>query len=136
MARGDKPFSDPEPDPAPVAAEPVPDAPVLVPAAVSGAVAELPPGVSPPGQGAQVVLTGDAQAAARGGTHGEIDANTAARDAAIAAGHVVSGTTAEAAADATGAAADEIDEAEAAAVEKAHADARQARIDRAAKKPA
>ena len=38
------------------------------------------------GQGAQVALTGAAQAAARGETHGSIEANTAARDAAIIGG--------------------------------------------------
>lgn len=126
----------PPPEPA-AAAEPAPDAPVPVPAAVAGAVADVAPGVSPPGQGAQVVLTGDAQAAARGGFGGDIHENTIARDAAIAAGHVVVGTTAEAAADATQIApVDEIDEAEAAAIEKAHAEARDKRIARAAQKPA
>jgi hypothetical protein len=109
----------------------------MEPAAPAGAEAQLPPGLSPPGQGAQVILTGDAQAAARGGIHGDIGLNTQARDQAIAAGHVVEGTTAVAAADATTiAGTDEIDEAEAAAVAKAHADAQAARIARAAKKPA
>lgn len=42
--------------------------------------------------GAQVVLSGDARHAARGGAHGSIEANTAARDAAIAAGHVTPDT--------------------------------------------
>lgn len=103
------------------------------PAAPSGAEPEATPGLAPLGQGAQVVLTGDAQAAARGGSHGDIAANTAARDAAIAAGHIEP-ATAEAASDATaGVALDDIDETEAAAVEKAHADAREARIARAAK---
>lgn len=72
-------------------------------AAPSGAVPAATPGLSPPGQGAQVILTGDAQAAARGGLHGTIERNTAARDEAIADGHVVKGTTAAAADDATGA---------------------------------
>jgi hypothetical protein len=71
------------------------------PSAVSGAVPASTPGLSPGGQGAQVVLTGDAQKAARGGMHGSIEANTIARDAAIVAGHVVSGTTAAAVEDAT-----------------------------------
>ena len=53
-------------------------------------------GNAPLGQGAQVVLTGDAVAAARGGLHDTIDHNVEARDAAILAGHVVPGTTEEA----------------------------------------
>jgi hypothetical protein len=72
-----------------------------VPAAASGAEPTIEAGFAPLGQGAQVVLTGDAQAAARGGTHDDIAANTAARDEAILAGHVAAGTTAAAAADAT-----------------------------------
>jgi len=71
------------------------------PAAASGTEPEATPGLSPPGQGAQVILTGDAQDAARGGPHGDIVSNTVARDAAIAEGHVAPGTTAEAAANAT-----------------------------------
>lgn len=43
------------------------------------------PESAPTPQGAQVVLTGDAQAAARGETHSEIAHNTAARDAAMSA---------------------------------------------------
>lgn len=121
--------------PAP-AADPVEEpAKALEPAALSGAEAQLSPGVSPLGQGAQVVLTGDAQAAARGGPHGDIAQNTAARDQAIVAGHVAEGTTAAAAADATHVY-DEIDAAEADAIAKARADAHAARIARAAKKPA
>jgi hypothetical protein len=54
----------------PVAAEPE----------VGLAAPEAPP---PKPQGAQVVLTGDAQAAARGELHGEIHKNVAARDAAM-----------------------------------------------------
>lgn len=83
--------------------EPIAEGPGKAPeaAAVSGAEATLVEGQAPLGQGAQVVLTGDAVAAARGGTHGEIADNTMARDAAIAAGHVETGTTAEAAAAAT-----------------------------------
>lgn len=42
--------------------------------------------------GAQVVLTGDAKAAARGDLHGSIVENQAARDAAIADGHVAPDT--------------------------------------------
>jgi hypothetical protein len=57
-------------------------------------------GMAPLGQGAQVVLTGAAKEAARGGTHGDVTANTMARDQAIADGHVVEGTTAQAASDA------------------------------------
>jgi hypothetical protein len=49
--------------------------------------------------GAQVVLAGDARNAARGGAHGSIEANTAARDAAIAAGHVTPDTVHAAATD-------------------------------------
>jgi hypothetical protein len=49
--------------------------------------------------GAQVVLSGDARNAARGGPHGTIEANTAARDAAIAAGHVTPDTVHAAATD-------------------------------------
>lgn len=121
----------------PVAVDPVEDPPkALEPAAPSGAEAQIPPGLAPPGQGAQVVLTGDAQAAARGGVHGEISANTMARDAAISAGHVAEGTTAAAAADAQDGGFDEIDAAEADAIAKARADAHAARIARAAKKPA
>jgi hypothetical protein len=71
------------------------------PAAPSGAEGADTPGIAPLGQGAQVVLTGDAQAAARGGTHDDIQSNTVARDAAIAGGHVAEGATADAAADAT-----------------------------------
>ncbi len=67
------------------------------PAAPSGAEAHTEAGMSPPGQGDQVILTGDAQAAARGGLHGDIERNTAARDEAIQAGHVEEGTTAAAA---------------------------------------
>ncbi len=67
------------------------------PAAPSGAKPHTEDGMAPPGQGDQVVLTGDAQAAARGGLHGDIEANTAARDEAIQAGHVEEGTTAAAA---------------------------------------
>lgn len=72
-------------------------------AAPSGAAPAATPGLSPGGQGAQVILTGDAQRAARGGVHGTIEENTAARDAAITEGHVVTGTTAAAADEATGA---------------------------------
>lgn len=71
-------------------------------AAPSGAVPAATPGLSPAGQGAQVILTGDAQAAARGGLHGTVVENTAARDAAIDAGHVAKGTTQAAADFATG----------------------------------
>ncbi|MGD0108361.1 MAG: hypothetical protein ABSC06_30630 [Rhodopila sp.] len=125
---------DPEPVAEPVA-EPVPDAPGKAPelAASSGAEPEPTPGLSPLGMGAQVVLTGDAQAAARGGTHGDIAANTAARDAAIAAGHIEP-ATADAAAHATsGAIADELDEAEAEAIAKVRADFAAKRVERAAK---
>lgn len=130
--------ADPKPDPAAQrsAGPPADETPgkLLEPAAPAGAESQIPAGLAPPGQGAQVVLTGDAQAAARGGVHDEIAANTAARDAAIAAGHVVAGTTAAAAADATvGTIPDEIDEAEAAAIAKARADAHAARVARAAK---
>jgi hypothetical protein len=122
----------------PVAAEPVADDPgkVMEAAAPSGAEAQIPPGMAPPGQGAQVILTGDAQAAARGGVHGEIAENTMARDQAILAGHVVEGTTAAAAADATDGGFDEIDALEAEDIAAARAKAHAARIARAAKKPA
>jgi hypothetical protein len=123
----------------PAAADPVvADDPgkVMEPAAPSGAATEVPPGMAPPGQGAQVVLTGDAQAAARGGVHGEIAENTMARDQAILAGHVVEGTTAAAAADATDGGFDEIDALEAEDIAAARAKAHAARIARAAKKPA
>lgn len=43
-------------------------------------------------RGGQIVLTGDAQRAARGELHGSIEANTHARDQAIDAGHVEGGT--------------------------------------------
>lgn len=43
--------------------------------------------------GAQVVLTGQARAAARGGLHGTIEANTAARDAAVGQGKAADGMT-------------------------------------------
>lgn len=56
-------------------------------------------GDNKPTQGAQVELTGDAQLAARGGSHRSIVENTAARDGAIAAGHVAPGTSAKAVAD-------------------------------------
>ena len=81
------------------------DAPGKVPeaAAPSGAQPDVPEGQAPLGQGVQVILTGDAQQAARGGTHGEIVENTIARDVAIAEGHVEPGTTAEAAGAATAA---------------------------------
>jgi hypothetical protein len=123
------------------AAEPVPaeaGAPGKPPqaAALAGAEPEPTPGLSPSGQGAQVVLTGDAQAAARGGPHGEIVANTKARDAAIVAGHVVPGTTAEAASDATsGAAVDDLDDEEAAAIAKLKAGFAERRAQRATRKP-
>jgi hypothetical protein len=65
-------------------------------AAASGAPPEETPGQAPLGQGAQVELTGDAQQAARGGTHDEIVANTIARDQAIVDGHVMKGATADA----------------------------------------
>jgi hypothetical protein len=123
-----------KPEPAPKAPEPAPGkAPEE--AAVSGADPTVAEGMAPLGQGAQVVLTGDAAAAARGGTHSEILYNTTARDEAILAGHVAPGTTASAAADATTSAFDEIDEAEAAAIAKARADARAARAARAAAGP-
>jgi hypothetical protein len=70
------------------------------PAAPSGAEPVVEEGMAPLGQGAQVILTGAAQEAARGGTHGDVTANTEARDKAIADGHVADGTTAQAAADA------------------------------------
>lgn len=66
-------------------------------AALSGAEPNELEGKAPLGQGAQVVLTGDAQAAARGGTHGEIAANTVARDEAIKHGHIEHGATKDAA---------------------------------------
>jgi hypothetical protein len=143
MARGDRSEDftpTPEPTPVPVvAAEPGPDAPGKEPelAALAGVLPEPTPGLAPPGQGAQVTLTGDAQAAARGGLHSDMLRNIAARDAAILAGHVAPGATQAAVAEAVQfAVVDEIDEAETAAVEKAHADAREARIKRAAQKPA
>lgn len=43
--------------------------------------------------GAQIALTGPAQAAARGETHGSIVENTEAREKAMADGHVVDGAT-------------------------------------------
>lgn len=43
--------------------------------------------------GAQVVLTGAARAAARGGLHGSIEENTMARDAAVGRGEAADGTT-------------------------------------------
>jgi hypothetical protein len=106
-------------------------------AALAGVLPAPTPGLAPPGQGAQFTLTGDAQAAARGGLHGDMLLNVAARDAAILAGHVAPGATATAVAGAVQfATMDEIDEAEAEAIEKAHAAARDARIRRAAQKTA
>jgi hypothetical protein len=102
-------------------------------AALAGVLPAPTPGLAPPGQGAQFTLTGDAQAAARGGLHGDMLLNVAARDAAILAGHVAPGATATAVAGAVQfATMDEIDEAEAEAIEKARAAARDARIRRAA----
>ena len=136
--------SDTAPDPKPAdpkAAGPVagqPDAEPLPgkdpePAAPSGAEPDPTPGLAPPGIGAQVVLTGDAQAAARGGTHGDIVSNTVARDEAIAAGHIEP-ATADAAADATtGAIPDELDDQEAEATAKLKADFAAKRAARAAK---
>lgn len=129
--------SDPpiDPKPEPVVAGQPGDAPGKVPeaAALSGAEPEPTPGIAPLGLGAQVVLTGDAQAAARGGSHGDILANTVARDAAIAAGHIEP-ATAEAAADATtGAIPDELDQGEAEAIAKVKADFAAKRAARAAK---
>lgn len=46
-----------------------------------------------PEHGAQVVLSGRARAAARGGLHGDITSNTIARDAEVAAGNAADGTT-------------------------------------------
>lgn len=58
------------------------------------------PGVSIPNpgpikqeHGAQVVLQGEARAAARGGLHGDILSNTIARDAAVGRGEAADGTT-------------------------------------------
>jgi hypothetical protein len=48
------------------------------PAAPSGAEPVVEEGMAPLGQGAQVILTGAAQEAARGGTHGDVTANTEA----------------------------------------------------------
>lgn len=58
-----------------------------------------PPAPPPVVSGAQVILTGDAKAAARGDLHGSIAENTAARDRAIAEGHVDPDTSPEAIAD-------------------------------------
>ena len=97
--------SAPEPVPQAVPAKPEPDeTPGKTPeaAAASGAESDAtPPGQAPLGQGAQVILTGDARDAARGGPHDDITTNTLARDSAIAAGHVADGTTAKAAEEAT-----------------------------------
>jgi len=81
----------------------VDDAPGKAPEPAAPSVDEpvVKDGMAPLGQGAQVVLTGAAQEAARGGTHGDVAANTTARDQAIADGHVIEGTTAAAASDAT-----------------------------------
>ena len=106
-------------------AEHVADAPGKMPepAAPSGAEHVVEDGMAPIGQGAQVILTGAAQEAARGGTHSDVTSNTMARDQAIADGHVVEGTTAAAAADAmAGQATSEFDEAEAEAIAKVKAD--------------
>jgi hypothetical protein len=140
MARGDRSEEftpTPEPTPAPVVGDGAPNAPGKAPelAALAGVLPEPTPGLAPPGQGAQFTLTGDAQAAARGALHGDMLRNVAARDAAIIAGHVEPGATAAAVAGAVQfPVVDEIDEAEKAAIEKAHADAREARIKRAAQK--
>jgi hypothetical protein len=141
MARKNDDPAPEQPDPAPVEANPAAveanDSPgkAAEPAAPSGAEPEPTPGIAPLGMGAQVVLTGDAQAAARGGTHGDIVANTVARDAAIAGGHIEP-ATAEAAADATtGAIADELDDQEAEAMAKLKAEFAQKRIERASKAP-
>lgn len=128
--------SDPEPKaqaPAPAdVAAPEPGM-TAEPAAPAGAEPTSTPGFAPPGQGAQVVLTGDAQDAARGGTHGDIVANTAARDEAIVAGHIEPATAA-AAADATSVGVtDDIDAAEAEAMAKLRADFAAKRVARAAK---
>jgi hypothetical protein len=126
--------SDPaaDPKPADLQADPLPGKDPE-PAAPAGAEPSPTPGLAPPGQGAQVVLTGDAQAAARGGTHGDILANTIARDAAIEGGHIEPATAA-AAADATfGTSADELDQGEAEAIAKVRADFAQRRAARAAK---
>jgi hypothetical protein len=58
-----------------------------------------PPRPPPFVSGAQVILTGEAKAAARGDMHGTIENNAAARDAAIASGHVDPDTSPEAVAD-------------------------------------
>jgi colicin import membrane protein len=58
-----------------------------------------PPTPPPFVSGAQVILTGEAKAAARGDMHGSIEHNTAERDAAIASGHVDPDTSPEAVAD-------------------------------------
>lgn len=103
MARKSDQPDMPEPEVEASAAAVPEDVPGKVPeaAAPSGAEPHVPDGQAPLGQGVQVILTGDAQQAARGGTHGEIVDNTIARDVAIAEGHVEPGTTADAAADAT-----------------------------------
>lgn len=120
-------------EPAPEPVEPIVTEPVAELAAPSGAEPTVAEGMPPFGQGAQVVLTGDAQAAARGATHGDIHANTAARDAAIVAGHIEPTTATAAAAAVSGNVFDEIDEAEAEELAKIKADFAERRIARAAK---
>jgi hypothetical protein len=122
----------PAAEPVAGAAEPLPGK-EPEPAAAAGAEPQATPGLAPPGQGAQVVLTGDAQDAARGGTHGDIVANTIARDAAIVAGHIEPATAAAAADAISGSAPDELDSAEAEAIAKVRADFAEKRAARAAK---
>lgn len=127
--------SDPDPKPA-AGPQPVDEAlpgKEPEPAAPAGAEPAPTPGLAPLGLGAQVVLTGDAQTAARGGTHGDILANTVARDAAIAEGHIEPATAAAAADATSGTASDEFDDAEAEAIAKVKADFAGRRAARAAK---
>lgn len=137
MAKADKPDAA-DPDLGKTHDHPVDDPPgkEAEPAALAGAEPEPTPGIAPLGQGAQVVLTGDAQAAARGGTHGDIVSNTVARDEAIVSGHIEPATADAAAAATSGTATDEIDEEEAAAEAKLKADFAAKRVARASNQAA